>query len=279
MRGTRATVSMLALAALLAVPAIAVPTFPGPAQAASPSAGIVAHRALYNVSLARATSSSEIIDVRGRMGFEWRDDCDGWAIEQRYLMSFSRASGDGYEISSQYTTWESKAGDVYRFIVDRERGGGSERVEGRAAMPLPLGSGPGKATFSQPGPEELLLEADTLMPTEHTLRLIAQAKEGKRFFRATVFDGSEVEPGSLVSAVIGAPKSGKPPIEHPAVSGEYWPVRLAFFKPGEAESSPDFEMSVDLLANGIARRMLLDYGDIRVAMTLERLETLDSKAC
>ena len=146
-------------------------------------------------------------------------------------------------------------------------------------MPLPLGSGPGSATFTAPAKERVPLTADTLMPTEHTLRLIDAAEQGRRFFRATVFDGSEVEAGSLVSAVIGSPKSSPAPIEHPALAGEYWPVRLAFFKPGQAESSPDFEMSVDLLANGIARRMVLDYGDIRVAITLERLETLDAKAC
>ena len=276
MRGTCPTLSLLALVGLLTTPLLALPT---PASAITPTVAIASHRALYKVSLARAEPSSEIIDVRGRMGFEWRDDCDGWAIDQRYLMSFSRASGDGYEVSSKYTTWESKSGDAYRFIVERERGGGGERIAGRAAMPLPLGSGAGKATFTDPRPEEILLGADTLMPTEHTLRLIAQAQQGRRFFRANVFDGSEVEPGSLVSAVIGAARSDPPPIDHPALAGNYWPIRLAFFKPGQAESNPDFEMSVDLLANGIARRMLLDYGDIRVTMTLERLEALDIKAC
>lgn len=269
MRVTRTVVSLIMLATFQA----------GPAGAASAALGIQPHRALYKVSLARAATSSEIIDVRGRMGFEWRDDCDGWAIEQRYLMAFSRASGDGYEISSQYTTWESKSGDVYRFIIDRERGGGEEHIEGRAVMPLPLGSGDGKAVFTAPEKQEFLLARDTLMPTEHTLRLISEAQKGKRFFRATVFDGSELEAGSLVSAVVGPPKSAPAPLDHPALAGEFWPVRLAFFKPGQAESAPDFEMSVDLLANGIARRMLLDYGDIRVAMTLERLETLDNRAC
>src|SRR3546814_8917968 len=213
------------------------------------------------------------------MGFACGDDCDGWASYQRYLMSFSRASGDGYEISAQYATWESKAGDSYRFIIDRDRGDGSELVEGRAVIPLPLGSGDGKAVFTTPGHEEFLLPAETLMPTEHTLRLIQEAKAGKRFFRAVVFDGSEVEAGSLVSAVLGPPKSAPPPLDHPALDGAFWPVRLAFFKPGQVESAPDFEMSVDLLANDIARRMLLDYGDIRVAMTLERLEILDGPAC
>lgn len=276
MRGTRPTLSLLALAGVLLAPLLAVPVT---ASAITPSDAIAPHRALYKVTLARAEPSSEIIDVRGRMGFEWRDDCDGWAIDQRYLMSFSRASGEGYEVSSKYTTWEAKSGDSYRFIVERERGGGGERIAGRAVMPLPLGSGAGKATFTAPRSEEILLGAETLLPTEHTLRLIAEAQQGKRFFRATVFDGSELEPGSLVSAVIGAARSAPPPIDHPVLAGEYWPIRLAFFKPGQAESNPDFEMSVDLLANGIARRMILDYGDIRVAMTLEKLETLDIKAC
>src|SRR3546814_4307104 len=111
------------------------------------------------------------------MGFACGDDCDGWASYQRYLMSFSRASGDGYEISAQYATWESKAGDSYRFIIDRDRGDGSEHVEGRAVMPLPLGSGDGKAVFTTPGHEEFLLPAETLMPTEHTLRLIQRSEE------------------------------------------------------------------------------------------------------
>ena len=116
MRVARAIASAVSLALLASLPGVAS------AAPVSSANGILAHRALYKVALAQATSSSEIIDVRGRMGFEWRDDCDGWAIEQRYLMSFSRASGDGYEISSEYTTWESKSGDLYRFIIDRERG-------------------------------------------------------------------------------------------------------------------------------------------------------------
>jgi len=270
---------MRASRAILSLTALVLIGTAGPAVAAPPAERITPHRALYNVALVGTSSSSEIVDVRGRMGFEWRDDCEGWAIEQRYLMAFSRASGEGYEIRSTYTTWESKAGDNYRFIVERLRGGGTERLEGRAVMPLPLGSGAGKAVFTAPSHEEILLQPDTMMPTEHTIQLIAAARDGRRFFRATVFDGSEVEAGSLVSAVIGPARTEPAPIEHPALTGAYWPIRLAFFDVGEVASAPNFEMSVDLLANGIARRLVLDYADFRVAMTLEKLETLDSKAC
>src|SRR3546814_15135685 len=82
MRATRALVWLAALAAI----------GPWPVAAATPSAGIQVHRALSKVSLARATSASEIIDVRGRMGCAWRDDGDGWASAQRYPMWLDRKS-------------------------------------------------------------------------------------------------------------------------------------------------------------------------------------------
>src|SRR3546814_16548979 len=125
------------------------------------------------------------------MGFDCRDDCDGWAVEQRYPMSFSRASGDGYEISSQYATWESKAGDSYRFIIDRDRGDGTEHVEARAVMPPPRGSRDGKAVVTTPAHEELLLPAGTLMNTANNLPVIQEATESTATFGALVVTGRD----------------------------------------------------------------------------------------
>ena len=39
-------------------------------------------------------------------------------------------------------------------------------------------------------------------------------------------------------------------------------MRLAFFAAGDqGTANPEYELALDLLANGIARSMLLDYGD------------------
>jgi len=241
---------------------------------------ILPHRALYEVSLEKASSSSGVVDVRGRMGFEWRDACDGWAVEQRYAMEFARADGDGTLIQSTYSTWESKAGDTYRFFVKRDRGGGEERVEGKAVMPLPLGSAPGSVTFSEPEEQTFDLPADTLFPTEHTIRMIEAATSGTRFLRAPVFDGSEPEPPSLISAVLGPAKTDvPPPIDAQAVEGPFYPARLAWFGPDSAGSEPDFEMSIDILANGIARGIIVDYDDFSVRMSLESVEALPAPDC
>ena len=272
----RARAAAVLAVAVLGVAGVVAETNASPATAVD----ILPHRALYKVTLDKAASGSSIIDVQGRMGFEWRDACDGWAVEQRYAMEFSRADGDGSVIQSTYSTWESKAGDIYRFFVKRDRGGGEERIEGKAVMPLPLGSAPGKVTFAEPEESELKLPKDTLFPTEHTIRMIQAATSGKRFLRAPVFDGGEPEAPSLISAVLGEGRTDAlPSIKAEAVQGTYYPSRLAWFGPDSEGSEPDFEMSIEVLANGIARSILVYYSDFSVRMSLEEVEALPSPDC
>ena len=243
---------------------------------AASTVAVQPHRALYSVSLESAGASSDVIGVSGRMAFEWRDDCDGWAVEQRYIMDFARADGEGFALQSQYTTWESKSGDFYRFVVERVRGDEVDRVEGRATIPLPLGSEPGTATFSSPEEIELDLASDTLFPSLHTARLLEAAVAGDRFLRATVFDGSEVELPYLISGVIGDKRDDPAPVDAALAQGAYWPVRLAWFPSDGGGAEPDFEMTVELLNNGIARGLTVDYGDFSVRMELEKLEGLSA---
>lgn len=248
----------------------------GAGAASAAAVEILPHRALYTIALAKSDQGSGIIDIRGRMGFEWRDACDGWSIEQRYAMEFSNAEGAPALVQSTFSTWESKAGDSYRFFVKRNRGDGEQRVEGRAEMPLPLGSAPGEVTFSEPDALKIVLPADTLFPTEHTIRLISAASAGRRFLRAPVFDGSEAEAPSLISAVLGKARTDAPPIEAAGVKGPYYPSRLAWFGPDSSGSEPDFEMTIDVLTNGVARSITVDYDTFTIRMTLEKLEELPS---
>src|SRR6478752_7689001 len=50
-----------------------------PADAANPTAGLAAHRALYDLTLANARDN-DVIAARGTMGYEVIDACDGWAV-------------------------------------------------------------------------------------------------------------------------------------------------------------------------------------------------------
>ena len=73
----------------------------------------------------------------------------------------------------------------------------------------------------------------------------------------------------------------------PAVRGDVallrtqpaWGVRLAFFATGDQGTNPEYELALDLLGNGIARSMLLDYGDFAVDARLVQLQALPRPKC
>lgn len=72
--------------------------------AAATASQIVPHKALYRLSLKGAPGSNDVAAVGGQMAFEWRDACDGWAINQRNLMILESAEGLTRSVDSTMTT-------------------------------------------------------------------------------------------------------------------------------------------------------------------------------
>ena len=245
----------------------------------SAEALFVPHRAFYVMSLGTSQSNANVIDVDGRMVFEWRDDCEGWSVEQRYAINFYDGNGGIRELSTSYKTWEAKSGDAYRFIVSKiGTAPEPENIEGRARRG---GDGRISAAFEKPEETTFDMGAETLFPTRHSFDMIDAALQGRTFFGAKMFDGGEVEGATTVTAAMGrvtVPEPGKTA----ELNGRYWPVRMAFFDDGADDRSagePSYEMSVSLHDNGIARALSLDYGDFVVDMTLDKLELLPSAGC
>ena len=248
---------------------------PLPVVAASVSQ-LVPHKALYRLSLKGAPGTNDVAAVGGQMAFEWRDACDGWAINQRNLMILESAEGMRSSVDSTMTTWEAKDGSSFRFIVNKDFGaGGGEALEGRAQRSP---SGSATANFTAPGEVEMELPADVMFPSQHTIALLKKMAAGEKFFSASLFDGSEFEPAGFVSAAIGLEivPDGE---EEPLISGPYWPVRLAFYGPENKTESPDYELAVDLHENGIARRLEIHFKEFTVDVALQRLERLPPGGC
>lgn len=245
---------------------------------------IATHRAFYTLSMAAASSDSNISDVSGAMSFEWADSCDGWTVEQRYVMRFLRTDGTEVEVATNYITWESKDGLRYRFNVRRTTDGAeTDLVKGTAS--LDSKGGAGKARFEQPAKEDIALSAGTIFPTEHSIVLLKEAEAGKRFDRHVVFDGSEAEGAAPVSTVI-LPQRDAPLIDtmsEPLGPHPVWPMQLAFYAPegtaGPGEELPDFELSMDIQANGIVTELTLGFQGFKVKGTLERVEAVPAPAC
>lgn len=242
------------------------------------------HRATYDMKLSVARPNSGIVEVNGRMVLEMVDSCDGWEVKQRIKLKFLRNDGEEFDTDSSFTSYESKDGLALRFSVrniqDDEV---EEELRGHADLEAP--GGKGKASFTLPEVRSFELPAGTLFPTTHLALLIKHARDGDQSASYSVFDGARLDGAFQVNAVIGRPPRtvGAPPVRGDTGllrNQPSWGVRLAFFAAGDQGSAnPEYELALDLLANGISRSMLLDYGDFAVDARLVQLQALPRPRC
>ncbi len=240
---------------------------------------IAPHRAIYKMTLGGLKNGGNITDVSGQMLFEWRDVCDGWAIQQHMQLHFSYADGDDQNVVSTELTWESKDGKQYNFNIHRTTNGKeTEDYRGKATL---ADDGTGSVIYSVPADKKAILPQGTLFPSAHTVLILEKAAEGEKLFTRHVFDGSDEDGSNDISAIILPPQA----IAHeasldaslksnPLLAAAAWPVHMAFFDTASETGVPDYEMDLTLLPNGVARHMKIDYGDFSVNGSLVKFEAL-----
>ena len=269
------------LAAVLFSSAGAAALWAPGAEAAGPS-GLIAHRAVYDLELKDASDRSGISGMYGRMVYEFDgSDCLGFTTNFRFVTQID--TGDSTRLSDQQTTtFEDIAKGVFSFEtksftderLDKDVRGSAQDKAGGVTVEL-----------TQPSSKEVDL-AESRFPTEHMLDIIRNAKLGKNFFEARVFDGSDDGDKSLVATTV----VGKQ--EMPAVDDAdadkagafaktpFWPVTVAYFnEKNQGDAMPVYRMSFKLYENGITRDLTMDYGDFVLTGKLSKLELLDAKAC
>ncbi len=246
---------------------------------------IAPHRAIYTMTLGGIKNGSDITDVSGRMLFEWRDVCDGWAIQQHLQLHFTYADdSEDQDVVSTELTWESKDGKKYNFNIRRVTNGKeTENYRGKAVQ---NSDGTVSVAYSTPENKNLQLPTGTLFPSAHTALILQNAMRGEKFFSRRVFDGSDEDGSSDISAFITPQRSvaldtslDDKMKQNPLLADAAWPVHMAFFNAGTETGEPDYEMDLTLLPNGIARHMKIDYSDFSVTGTLQDLEALPPQHC
>ncbi len=248
-------------------------------QAAGPE--IASHRATYVLSLGNTKSNSTISGLKGGMYLDWHDTCEGWIIEQRMRFELFDTDGEAVDSEITFSSWEAHDGLSYRFTMRTVRNGDvTEELRGRAKLDGP-GRG-GKAVFSQPENLELDLAPGTLFPTAHSVLLIEKATADERQFSRQVFDGATADGSLEVNAVIGTKQNAEPvnPAKVASIANRpSWRVRMAFFRPGENASEPEYETSIRMLDNGIGLDFVFDYGEFSIRAKLDSLEALPVPRC
>ncbi|MFZ4762799.1 MAG: EipB family protein [Alphaproteobacteria bacterium] len=269
---------------LLAMP-LALLSAPLHAEEAEHSVVFLPHKALYRVSLASSRSLNQLASVDGQMLFEWGSSCDGWTTDQKFTLNYLYADGQEMKLRSNYSAWESKAGDAYNFTVRRYRNGTlAEEFRGNAHKGK---KGTSFAQYTKPEEKKIPLPDDAYFPVAHTKALLSLHNNDAPFFSAMLFDGSDGEPASEVNAAVGPFKPLEElPLDNELLKTPARKVRMAFYPSvngtriaQDEESSPDYEITLMLHQNGVVSSLRIDYGDYSLDGKLEALDVVAEPHC
>ena len=243
-----------------------------------------AHRAVYDLTLNKASDRSGITGITGRMVYEFNGSaCEGYTVKFRFVTQI--VTNDNTRLTDQQTTtFEDAEGKTFSFVtksfVDQNL---DKEVKGVATRE-PKGL---KVDIDKPEKSSLELAA-TQFPTQHLVELIGKAEKGENFYQTNLFDGSEDANKVMTTTVIVGKKtdSDKADPEAPALaklaSDKYWPVDIAYFDDTDksGEEVPEYRISFKLHENGITRDLVMDYGDFSMTGKLVNLSLFDqTKPC
>src|SRR5262245_57361090 len=248
---------------------------------------LVAHRAIYEMTLDDARTASGITGIDGRMVFEFTgSECDGYSLNMRMVTQMTDSQGQTNLTDLRSSTWEQGNGQKFRFqsaqYLNDKLG---DVTMGRATRNVPDTAV--QVKLSQPSHAELNLSGKVLFPTQHSIALMNAAQEGEAMLQAQIYDGSEK--GQKVyetTAFIGKPVAAgsEDKIETPAKEKGLaelisWPVSIGYFESKSGDLTPSYQIDFRLYANGVSRELLIDYGDFTVHGTLTSLEYLKPTDC
>ncbi len=244
------------------------------------AAGLVPHRAIYSVQLGSVRANAGFVGVRGAVKMVLEKTCDGWIMTQELSMDMGTAAGGVIRQDSRVAGWESLDGKSYRFATRNTLGKHVESFKGEAR--LGAAGKPGKATFKVPAGKTMALPQGTLFPAGHTAWLIERALAGDRQAPGVVFDGTDGQGPREVTAFIGPRvdfgQHGKKKLGA-LVQRPGWNVRMAFYPLDSRAAAPEYEIEVLQLDNGVAPRVVFDYPQMTVIMTMEKVETIPLPPC
>jgi hypothetical protein len=267
--------AMLLATAARAQPIGAVPIAPP----APPAIALASHRAVYDVSLVRASQRDGVRGARGTMTYALTDRCDGYTIESQMHLDMGLANGADSELDQRYAAWEAKdnRSATFRMLV-RENGHVKDSYHGTVTLD---GAGAGRAVYSGDQDVTYDLPAGTLLSTAHLAALLQAAARGETFVNRPVIDGSFDDGPYRVGGVIGPSKRARVPAGGAAdlAAGPAWPLALAYFQLDSDQDTPDYELVMNVGANGVARHLVQDFGGFTLAFELLSAEPLAGPPC
>ena len=267
------------LAALSAVVSV---TFGDRADAAE----LASYKAAYDLVPGPSSGQSPYDGVEGLVTRTVERTCDGWIVAEHMAMRVLTRIGGVIDRDIRFTSWESEDGTRYRFAATIKSEAGDEDETLKGSLEVPHAGAGGVAVFSRPEGRRVTLPDNTYLPVGQIKRLLAAAEAGEKQVQMHVFDGTEDDGPELMSSVLTgriAAGEGKGARTEwgPLGMQAGWQVSAAFFdtKTKGAQGTPSFAMTMDLLDNGLPRRLEMDLGGFVVVQALREVRPLPPPDC
>jgi hypothetical protein len=259
------------------------------AMAAEEPVTLAPHRAVYDLTLSAARSSTGMVAVAGRLVYDLTGSpCEGYTQNTRLVTRMTQQSGGTVVSDMRSTTWEDAVGKSFRFESSQYSDDKlSEATAGEAARQA--GTGEVKVDLTKPDKRSIFLPAGVYFPVQHSIALIHAARAGKASFRADLYDGSErgekvFDTVAAVGGLLAPGANRKLPVIANADKLDAvraWPVSIAFFeaRTERADAMPSYEIAFWMFENGVSRKLSIDYGNFALQGNLKDLVFHEPSKC
>jgi hypothetical protein len=235
-------------------------------------------RGVYTLRQRGAAESNGAVAMTGRMVVEARLTCE------EFVSSFAmdlRASSGGQTMTVrlEQKANETRDGKIYRFSsITIENGRESERREGQAV--LQSREGPGEAKIKGAAGEDLKLEAGTVLPGTHMLRMIQAAAAGKKEYEHRVFYGlDQMKVTTTRVTILGAGRSGKEKGLGEFADKPGWTIKEEHKEIGGAPGGASQTSETFLTADGVATAVTISVQGLDLHGTALSIEKLPKPEC
>lgn len=270
----------------------------GPAPAARTSAAppttaghvpLAPHRAVYEISLDQARNAASVTEMSGRMVYELTGNaCEGYSQSMRFVSRMTGQDGNASVTDMRSSSWEDSLAKTFRFDSSQYKDAKlSETTQGEVARES--FSAPGKIDIVRPAKKTTKLGPDVYFPVQHSIALLAAARQGETVFQGDLYDGSEKgEKVYATTTFIGQARPAGHNATLPVVANaapldtlRSWPVSISYFESGseKKDAVPAYELAFVYFENGVSRRLFIDYGDFAIRGTLKDITFLEPSKC
>ncbi len=254
------------------------------AFAAQPTAGFIAHRAVYDLTLGKVTGGVAPSSARGRIVYEFTGSpCEGYVTNFRQLTELQSDESGSRTSDMRSTTFEEGDGSGFRFKTDSFTDGKLvESIDGKASKSADGGL---SVALTKPTRVKSDFEPGPVFPTAQMMQMVDVARKGGKTDEVKLYDGSDggmklFDTLSVIGHEAAAPPADPSIADAPGLKGvRRWPVTVSYFDGAKKDGEPNYVLAFDLYENGVSGALNINYGNYALTGKMSKFELLPQKAC